>query len=120
MLVKTFASAVHGVQAHTITIEVNMSGGGSDLRSFIVGLPDNAVKESWQRIETAVRHNGMRIPRMKFVFNLAPADVRKEGTGYDLPMAIGLLAASEQMPAIGSAPLMGCTLPSSDSSPIIK
>lgn len=99
MLVKTFASAVHGVQAHTITIEVNMSGGGSDLRSFIVGLPDNAVKESWQRIETAVRHNGMRIPRMKFVFNLAPADVRKEGTGYDLPMAIGLLAASEQMPA---------------------
>jgi magnesium chelatase family protein len=97
MLVKTFASAVQGVEAHTITVEVNMSGGGTDLRYYIVGLPDNAIKESWQRIETAIRHIDLRVPRMKFVFNLAPADLRKEGSGYDLPMAIGLLAASEQI-----------------------
>lgn len=99
MLVKTFASAVHGVQAHTITIEVNMTSGGTEIKNYIVGLPDNAVKEAWQRFETAIRHNGFRMPRMKFVFNLAPADVRKEGTAYDLPMAIGLLACSEQIPA---------------------
>jgi len=97
MLVKTFSSALQGVEAHIITIEVDMSGGGSDLRYYIVGLPDNAIKESWQRIETAIKQIGLRVPRMKFVFNLAPADIRKEGSAYDLPMAIGLLAASEQL-----------------------
>ena len=98
MLVKTFASAVHGVQAHTITIEVNMTSGGTEMKSFIVGLPDNAVKEAWQRIETAISHNGFRIKKKKYVFNLAPADIRKEGSGYDLPMAIGLLACTGNIP----------------------
>ena len=63
MLLKPSLAPVHGVQAHTITIEVNMTSGGTEMKSFIVGLPDNAVKEAWQRIETAISHNGFRIPR---------------------------------------------------------
>ena len=97
MLVKTFGSAVFGVDAATITIEV--SSGDGQLGYFMVGLPDNAVKESWHRMETAIKHNGLRMPRTKIVINLAPADVRKEGSAYDLPMAIGILASNEQIPA---------------------
>jgi len=94
MLVKTFASAVHGIDATTITIEVDISQG---IKFFLVGLPDSAVKESQQRIESALRLNGYKLPGKKIVINMAPADIRKEGSAYDLPLAIGILAASGQM-----------------------
>jgi len=94
MLIKTFGSAVHGVNAYTITIEVNVSPG---TKYYMVGLPDNAVKESEQRIESALKHHGYRMPRQKVVVNMAPADIRKEGSAYDLPIALGVLAASDQM-----------------------
>ena len=95
MLVKTYGSAVYGVDALTITIEVNISGGNP--KYFMVGLPDNAVKESLQRVESALNAVGCRMPRQKIVVNLAPADIRKEGSAYDLPIAIGILAASGQI-----------------------
>jgi magnesium chelatase family protein len=95
MLVKTFGSAVYGVEAISITIEVNVSGG--DLKYYIVGLPDNAVKESFQRIESAIKTNGLSFPRTKIVINLAPADIKKTGSAFDLPIAIGVLGASEQI-----------------------
>ncbi len=95
MLVKTYGSAVSGIDAYTITMEVNVSQG---IKFFMVGLPDNAVKESQQRIESALRVNGYRWPGHKIVINMAPADIRKEGSSYDLPLAIGILAASEQIP----------------------
>lgn len=94
MLVKTFGSAVYGVDAATITVEVSVMSGQ---HYFMVGLPDNAVKESWHRIETALRHNGFEWPRQKIVINLSPADIRKEGTAYDLTMAVGVLTASQQL-----------------------
>ena len=75
---------------------MNASGGG-DPKYFMVGLPDNAVKESWHRIETALKNSYFRMPRLKIVINLAPADVRKEGSAFDLPMAVGILAATEQI-----------------------
>lgn len=96
MLVKTYGSAVFGVNALTITIEINISGG---TKYYMVGLPDNAVKESLQRVESAINISGFRMPRQKIVVNLAPADIRKEGSAYDLPIAIGILAASGQIPA---------------------
>ncbi len=95
MLVKTFGSAVYGVDAITITIEVNVSGG--DLKYFIVGLPDNAVKESLQRIESAIKTNKFFMPRTKLVVNMAPADIKKSGSAFDLPIAIGVLGASDQL-----------------------
>jgi magnesium chelatase family protein len=95
MLVKTYGSAVHGIDALTITIEVNISSG---INFFLVGLPDNAVKESQQRIDSALRQFGYKIPGKKIVINMAPADIRKEGSAYDLPLAIGILAADEQIP----------------------
>lgn len=106
MLIKTFGSAVHGIEATTITIEVNITGG---TRYYIVGLPDNAVKESLQRIESALTSTGMRMPRQKIVVNLAPADIRKEGSAYDLPIAMGILAASRQLdaPALGEFLMLG-------------
>lgn len=94
MLVKTFGSAVYGIEATTITVEVNITTG---TKYYIVGLPDNAVKESLQRIESAIMSNGFRMPRQKIVVNLAPADIRKEGSSYDLSMAVGILAASSQL-----------------------
>ena len=94
MLVKTFGSAVYGIEATTITVEVNISTG---TKYYIVGLPDNAVKESLQRIESAIIAIGYRMPRQKIVVNLAPADIRKEGSSYDLSIAIGILAASNQI-----------------------
>jgi magnesium chelatase family protein len=94
MLVKTFGSAVYGVEAITITIEVNVSSGQ---HYFIVGLPDNAVKESLQRVESAIKDNGYDMPRTKVVVNLAPADIRKTGSAFDLPIAIGVLGASDQL-----------------------
>jgi magnesium chelatase family protein len=96
MLVKTFGSAVYGVEAITITIEVNwLSASGKD--PMIVGLPDNAVKESLQRIESTFKTNGYDVPRTKVVVNLAPADIKKSGTPFDLPIALGILGASEQL-----------------------
>jgi magnesium chelatase family protein len=99
MLVKTFASAVHGVDAQTITVEVNAGGTvPADKHAyFIVGLPDNAVREGCQRIEAAIKNTNLMLPRIKLIVNLAPADLRKEGSAYDLPMAIGMLAATEGM-----------------------
>ena len=94
MLVKTFGSAVYGVEAITITIEVNVSNGQ---KYFIVGLPDNAVKESMQRMESAIKTNNYYMPRTKVVVNLAPADIRKTGSAFDLPITIGVLGASEQI-----------------------
>lgn len=95
MLVKTFGSAVYGVEAITITIEVNWLTTGKD--PMIVGLPDNAVKESLQRIESTFKTNGFTVPRTKVVVNLAPADIKKSGTPFDLPIALGILGASEQI-----------------------
>ncbi len=94
MLVKTYGSAVLGVSATTITVEVNVSTG---VNFYLVGLPDNAVKESQQRIDSALRQFGYNLPRKKVVVNMAPADIRKEGSAYDLTLAIGMLAASEQI-----------------------
>ncbi|MFV0376844.1 MAG: YifB family Mg chelatase-like AAA ATPase [Mangrovibacterium sp.] len=94
MMIKTFASAVHGIDATTITIETDVSQG---IRFFLVGLPDSAVKESQQRIESALRLNNYKWPRQKIVINMAPADLRKEGSSYDLPLAIAVLAASGQI-----------------------
>lgn len=94
MLVKTFGSAVFGIDATTITIEVNVSAG---IKFFLVGLPDNAVKESHYRIEAALKNIGYKIPGKKFIINMAPADIRKEGSAYDLPLAIGILAATQQI-----------------------
>lgn len=96
MLVKTFGSAVYGVDAATITIEVNVAGEGK-LNYVVVGLPDSAVREGISRIELAIKHAKLRMPRARIVLNLSPADIRKEGTAYDLPMAIGILASSNQM-----------------------
>jgi magnesium chelatase family protein len=94
MLVKTFASAVTGIDAVTVTIEVNVSQG---IRFFLVGLPDVAVKESQQRIESALRTLGYKWPGKQVVINMAPADIRKEGSSYDLPLALGVLAADEKI-----------------------
>jgi magnesium chelatase family protein len=95
MFVKTFGSTVFGVEAMTITVEVNWEARGKEY--FIVGLPDSAVKESIKRIESAISTNGYEMPRTKIVVNLAPADVRKSGTAFDLPIAMGILGASEQV-----------------------
>jgi len=94
MLVKTYGSAVSGIHATTITIEVDVTAG---IKFFLVGLPDNAVKESEQRIRAALQNNGYRIPGKKIIINMAPADIKKEGSSYDLPLAIGILAASSQI-----------------------
>jgi magnesium chelatase family protein len=106
MLVKTYGSAIQGVNAITITVEVNIDQG---VNFFLVGLPDSAVKESQQRIEAALRYNNYRLPGKKIVINMAPADIRKEGSAYDLTIAIGILAASEQMAAdtVGDYIIMG-------------
>ena len=96
MLVKTYGSAVYGINATTITIEVNVTKG---VNFILVGLPDNAVKESHKRIVTAIRNNGFKNPGKEVVVNMSPADIRKEGSSYDLPIAIGILAASEQIVA---------------------
>lgn len=95
MLVKTYGSAVYGVEAITITIEVNVNNQGQHY--YIVGLPDNAVKESLQRVESTIKNINHYMPRTKLVVNLAPADIRKSGTAFDLPIAIGTLGATDQI-----------------------
>ncbi len=107
MLIKTFGSAVYGVEAITITVEVNI---GNGIKFFLVGLPDNAVKESHQRISAALKNNGYRIPGKEITINMAPADIKKEGSAYDITIAIGILAASAQIknPAeVGKYVIMG-------------
>ncbi|MFN3379154.1 MAG: YifB family Mg chelatase-like AAA ATPase [Runella zeae] len=94
MLSKTFGSAVYGVNATIITIEVAV---GQGMRFFMVGLPDSAVKESEQRVEASLKYFNYRMPRQKVVVNLAPADIRKEGSAYDLAIALCVLEASEQL-----------------------
>lgn len=98
MLIKTFGAAVQGIDAIVITIEVAVSRGYA---YTIVGLPDTAIKESNERVRSALRESGFDFPRKSVVVNLAPADVRKEGSAYDLPIAIGVLAASEEIQAPG-------------------
>ena len=96
MLAKGFGSAVYGVDARIITIEVSV---GQGTKFFMSGLPDSAVKESEHRVEAAIKYDGYRMPRQKVVVNLAPADIRKEGSAYDLPIALGILKASDQIQA---------------------
>ena len=96
MLIKVFGSAVFGVEATTITVEVNIDKG---IGYHLVGLPDNAIKESSYRIAAALKNNGYELPGKKITINMAPADLRKEGSAYDLTLAIGILAASGQIKA---------------------
>jgi magnesium chelatase family protein len=106
MLVKAYGSAVYGINATTVTVEVNISSG---VNFFLVGLPDSAVKESHHRINSALRSQGYKIPGKSIVINMAPADIRKEGSAYDLTIATGILAASEQIKSerIGDFIIMG-------------
>jgi magnesium chelatase family protein len=94
MLVKTFGSAVNGISAQLITIEVDV---GQGAKTQIIGLPDNAVKESLPRVQAALKNSGYSYPRKGVVINMAPADIRKEGSAYDLTIAIGVLAGSEKI-----------------------
>ena len=96
MLVKVYGSAVFGVEATTITVEVNIASG---IGYHLVGLPDNAVKESSYRIAAALQNNKYKLPGKKIIINMAPADLRKEGSAYDLTFALGILAASQQIKA---------------------
>ena len=94
MLTKVYGSAVFGVEASTITVEVNIDKG---IGYHLVGLPDNAIKESNYRIAAALQNNGFKIPGKKITINMAPADMRKEGSAYDLTLALGILSASNQI-----------------------
>ncbi len=94
MLTKVYGSAVFGVEATTITVEVNVDKGAG---YHLVGLPDNAIKESNYRIAAALQNNGFRIPGKKLILNMSPADMRKEGSAYDLTLAMGILVATEQI-----------------------
>ena len=94
MLVKTYGSAIQGIDAIIITIEVNISKGS---KFFLVGLPDNAVKESHHRLVAVINNIGYKYPGRRIVINMAPADIKKEGSSYDLPITIAILAASKQI-----------------------
>ncbi len=98
MLIKTFSAAVYGISATIITIEVSCTKG---IQFFLVGLPDVAVRESHERIVSALQVNGYPFPRHRIVINMAPADIKKEGSAYDLPLAIGILAASGELKTDG-------------------
>ncbi len=106
MLVKVYGSAVFGIEATTITVEVNIDQG---IGYHLVGLPDNAVRESSYRISAALKNNGLKLPGKKIIINMAPADIRKEGAAYDLTLAMGILAASKQLkfPGIEDYIIMG-------------
>ncbi|MDR0983015.1 MAG: YifB family Mg chelatase-like AAA ATPase [Culturomica sp.] len=98
MLVKIFGGAVNGIEALTVTIEVNILSGA---KFIIVGLPDNTIRESQQRIDSALRVIHSRIPGKRIIINMAPADVKKEGSSYDLPLAVGIMASNEELPFEG-------------------
>ena len=97
MVVRSYTGTVIGIGAVGVSVEVSVTGGGLGL--FLVGLPDNAVRESEQRIRSAFENGGFRMTARKCVVNLAPADLRKEGSGFDLPIAVAILAATEQVAA---------------------
>ena len=111
MLVNTFASVVQGIDARLITVEVNAGGTVTNGNNFynLVGLPDNAIREGFQRIEAAIKNIGYKMMRLKLVINLAPADIRKEGSSYDLPIALGILGATKQIDVskLGNFVIMG-------------
>jgi magnesium chelatase family protein len=123
MLVKVFGAAVQGINATPITIEVNCTKG---IKFFLVGLPDTSVKESHKRIISAIQVSGYKFPRQQIVINMSPADIRKEGSAYDLPLAIGILASSETIKAeklsdyliMGELSLDGSILPIKGALPI--
>jgi magnesium chelatase family protein len=106
MLVKVYGAAVFGIEATTIAVEVNIDTG---IGYHLVGLPDNAVRESSYRISAALKNNGYKLPGKKIIINMAPADIRKEGAAYDLTLAVGILAASNQIKSetISSYMMMG-------------
>ncbi len=123
MLVKVYAAAVQGINATLITIEVNCTKG---IKFMLVGLPDASVKESHERIISALHENGYKFPRKQIVINLSPSDIRKEGSAYDLPLAMGILAADEAIRAdkleeymlMGELSLDGTILPIKGALPI--
>jgi magnesium chelatase family protein len=106
MLAKIYSAAVHGIEAFVVTIETVVDKG---TLFTIVGLPDTAVKESYTRIVSAIKESGVTYPHRRITINLAPADVKKEGAGFDLPMALGILAANEniQNPELASYMIAG-------------
>ena len=129
MLVKTYAAAVYGVDARRIDVEIHTGGNVGPNKQFynLVGLPDNAIRESNYRIAAALQNNGYRIPGKKLILNMSPADLRKEGAAYDLPLAIGILAASGQIQTqfplndyviMGELSLDGCLQPIRGALPI--
>src|SRR5688572_25734496 len=93
MLFKTRSAAVYGIEAYLVDVEVNVSTGGQNGSFLIVGLPDTTVRESRKRVIAAIRNNGFGFPYQNIMVNLAPADVKKEGSAFDLPMAVGILGA---------------------------
>ena len=117
MLSRVFSAAVNGIDAYTVEVEVNCGYGETFIA--LVGLPDAAVKESKDRVSTALANSGYKFPMGKSTINLAPADVKKEGPSFDLPIAIGMLAASEQIEtdqldyfvAVGELALTGAVRP---------
>lgn len=123
MLVKVFGAAVQGINATLITIEVNCSKG---IKFMLVGLPDASVKESHERIISALQVNGYKFPRQQVVINMSPSDIKKEGSSYDLPLAVGIMAASaslsesklEQYMIMGELSLDGSILPIKGALPI--
>ena len=94
MLIKIFGAAVQGIDAILVTVEIAVDRG---ISYTIVGLPDTAVKESHERVMTALQNSSFDVPRRRVVINMSPADVKKEGAAYDLPIAVGLLAATEKI-----------------------
>ena len=123
MLIKVYAAALYGIDATQITIEVNCSKG---IKFMLVGLPDTSVKESHERIVSALNVNGYKFPRQQVIINMSPADIRKEGAAYDLPLAVGILAASESVKGdllgdylmMGELSLDGSVLPVKGALPI--
>ena len=119
MFAKTWSAAINGVEAYTVEIEVNPTGGGDDTIINVVGMPDTAVRESRERVWSAMACNGFFPPRGKTTVNLAPADVRKAGTGFDLPIALGMIAAGnsfdrdalKETMVLGELALDGCVRP---------
>ena len=118
MLAKIYSAAVYGVDAYEVEIEVN--GAGGDPNIIIVGLPDAAVKESRDRVTTAINNSGYYWPRGRTTINLAPADIKKEGPSFDLPIALGMIAVTEEMDSspfenfsfVGELALNGAVRPS--------
>src|ERR1043166_7590973 len=106
-LFKTRSAAVYGIDAHPIDVEVDMYSSGSARDFVMVGMPDIAVRESRERIKSALINSGFGFPNKAVTINLAPANVRKEGAGFDLPMALGVLGAMGTVPALDQHLVVG-------------